>query len=406
MPKIHSIETNSDNMITPASPVDINGVVFEANDDKTLTNNALLCHDILRYGREQRYNSNGFRFTDLVNWLMRNNLEFIKYYSGYKTKTPYNLRLANNRQRIQKLVDRLITLGLIKIKSLTTAEKNKREPIELYDLTIEGRFLSWLIKARDEYISKEKSFKTIQRILELVDKCIEISDSYTLLFVNTFFKKCMQTGGFDFIVDFFMSSILPWYTIRSGRELLLLFLGIRSPLNWIIANHEVFIETLMELNAEARAIMLFQFKKEIEEYHNLNYLREELEAREFNERLSLESKKNDLRMNQLGSPRFSVNKDISSNEEVSDIIRIPGKEWQETQFYNIDNYSNVSIPGYCDICREHRSFIVDIYSYLACILYTYFPHTDSSVSGQCTICSNGIISARVMRFDHFISAWR
>jgi len=54
---------------------------------------------------------------------MRNNLEFIKYYSGYKTKTPYNLRLANNRQRIQKLVDRLITLGLIKIKSLTTAEK-------------------------------------------------------------------------------------------------------------------------------------------------------------------------------------------------------------------------------------------------------------------------------------------
>jgi hypothetical protein len=54
------------------------------------------------------------------------------------------------------------------------------------------------------------------------------------------------------------------------------------------------IETLVELNAEARAIMLFQFKKEIEEYHNLNYLREELEAKEFNEKLFLESKKNDL----------------------------------------------------------------------------------------------------------------
>jgi len=50
----------------------------------------------------------------------------------------------------------------------------------------------------------------------------------------------------------------------------------------------------VELNAEARAIMLFQFKKEIEEYHNLNYLREELEAKEFNEKLFLESKKNDL----------------------------------------------------------------------------------------------------------------
>jgi hypothetical protein len=162
----------------------------------------------------------------------------------------------------------------------------------------------------------------------------------------------------------------------------------------------------MELNAEVRAIILFQFKKEIEQYHNANYLREELEAREFNEKLSLESKKNDLRMNKLESSRWSVIKDTTSNEEVSDVIRIPGKEWQETQFYNIDNYRNVSIPGYCDICREHRSFLVDIYSYLACVIHAYFPHTDSSVAGLCTICGDGIISARIVRFDHFISAWR
>jgi hypothetical protein len=97
-------------------------------------------------------------------------------------------------------------------------------------------------------------------------------------------------------------------------------------------------------------------------------------------------------MNQLGSPRFSVNKGEYSNEDVSDVIRIPGKEWQETQFYNVDNCRNVSIPCYSDICIEHRSFLVDIHSYLACIIYTYFPHTDSSISGQCTICDDGIIS--------------
>ncbi|MFL6455916.1 MAG: hypothetical protein ACJ71G_02980, partial [Nitrososphaeraceae archaeon] len=191
-----------------------------------------------------------------------------------------------------------------------------------------------------------------------------------------------------------------------GRDLLLLFLGIRSKLNWIIADPEAFIETLMELNAEVRAIILFQFKKEIEEYHNANYLREELAAKEFNEKLSLESKKNDFRMNQLGSSRWSVGKDTTPNDEISDVIRIPGKEWQETQFYNIDNYRNVSIPGYCDICREHRSFLVDIFTYLAYIIYAYFPHTESSVSGQCTICGEGIISAPIMRFDHFVSSWR
>jgi hypothetical protein len=232
----------------------------------------------------------------------------------------------------------LITLGLVKIKSLTTAEKKKKEPIEVYDFTIEGRFLSWLIKVKDEKNSREESPSTIQHIFDLIYKCVEISDSYTLLFVNKLFEKCMQKGRFDFIVEFFLSSILPWHTLTTGGDLLLLFLGIQSPLNWIIADPEAFIETLMELNAEVRAIILFQFKKEIEEYYNANYLREELAAKEFNEKLVLESRKKNLRMNQLESSRWSVSKDTASNQndEISNIIRIPGKEWQETQFYNID----------------------------------------------------------------------
>lgn len=214
MPKIHSIKANGDNMVTPAPPVDINGVIFEADDDKTLTKNALLCQDILRYGREQRYSTSGFRFSDLGNWLMRHNPEFINYYSGSKGKIRYYTRLSNNRQRIQKIIDDLISLGLLKVKSLTTAEKNKREPIELYDLTIEGRFLSWLIKVKDEKNSGEESPYTIQHIFDLIYQCLEISDSYTLLFVYKFFEKFMQKGRFDFIVEF-LSSILPWYTIRS-----------------------------------------------------------------------------------------------------------------------------------------------------------------------------------------------
>jgi hypothetical protein len=191
---------------------------------------------------------------------------------------------------------------------------------------------------KDEKNSREESPSTIQHIFDLIYKCVEISDSYTLLFVNKFFEKCMQKSRFDFIVEFFLSSILPWHTLSTGGDLLLLFLGIRSPLNWIIADPEAFIETLMELNAEVRAIILFQFKKEIEEYYNANYLREELAAKEFNEKLVLESRKKNLRMNQLESSRWSVSKDTASNQndEISNIIRIPGKEWQETQFYNID----------------------------------------------------------------------
>jgi hypothetical protein len=100
-------------------------------------------------------------------------------------------------------------------------------------------------------------------------------------------------------------------------------------------------------------------------------------------------------MNQLEAPRWSVNKDMDSNE-VTDVIRIPGKEWQETQFYNIDNCRNVSVPGYFDVCMEHRSFLVDIFTYLSCIIYAYSsPHRTSTVSGYCTICGEGIICAKL-----------
>lgn len=56
-------------------------------------------------------------------------------------------------------------------------------------------------------------------------------------------------------------------------------------------------------------------------------------------------------MNQLGSPRFSVNKGEYSNEDVSDVIRMPGKEWQETQFYN--------------------SIIAGIFQFHAILIYAY-----------------------------------
>jgi hypothetical protein len=68
-------------------------------------------------------------------------------------------------------------------------------------------------------------------------------------------------------------------------------------------------------------------------------------------------------MNQLEASRWSVNKDMDSNE-VTDVIRIPGKEWQETQFYNIDNCRNVSVPGYFDVCMS-----IDRFSLISLLIY-------------------------------------
>jgi hypothetical protein len=246
---------------------------------------------------------------------------------------------------------------------------------------------------------------TIQPIQAIIDKCAEISDSYTILFVNRFFKRCVKKGSFSSIIGFFMSSILPWYSISTGRDLLLLFLGTRSMLNWMLADPESFFEVLMELDREAKTIILFQFKMEIEQYHKEQYLTDELRVREFNEKFVLQSKKEELKAKQLGLSRQTANNE--AYDDLYNIIRIPGKEWQITQFCNIGDYSKVSIPGYCDVCKEHRSFLVDIFDYLNCVNLKYnSPYRYQVVSGDCTICSQGSISAQVMRMDHFVSAWR
>jgi hypothetical protein len=75
MKKIHSI-----NGRLPA--VNIQSL-FEQESDNVLTKNSLLYHDILRYGEDYQV-KNAFRFTDLANWLLKHNIEFLTYYSGSK----------------------------------------------------------------------------------------------------------------------------------------------------------------------------------------------------------------------------------------------------------------------------------------------------------------------------------
>jgi hypothetical protein len=224
MAKIHSIQGD---IVWPQRPIDISIILNTSSKNKMQAKNALLYQDILRYAREQQCmnDGNGFRFTDLANWLMKNNLEFLQYYSDSAKHIPHNVKVANNRQRIEGLLDGLIRLGLLKIKMIIQAEKNK-EPTELYDFTVEGHLFSWLIKAKYDEESLHKEIKpeiiqnravikpedkelmnkirsnTIQPIQDIIDKCAEISDSYTILFVDRFFKKCVKKGSFSSIVSF------------------------------------------------------------------------------------------------------------------------------------------------------------------------------------------------------------
>lgn len=363
-------------------------------------NDQLLYQDILLYST-----INGtFRFSELGQWLVRNNREMLSYYDSTSSKknTPYARRVHGQTKRIQNKLDDLVGLKLIDVKEPVEARKNKMIGTPSYSSTKPGYLLRWLIKAKDEEYSNysvthsqftqnienknykinssqsKKEFATIQQILDIIDFYSKINDSYSLAFVNKFCKKCNEKGNFIHIIAFFMETILPRYNISNGRDLVVLFTGLRHSLNWILADPHVFYETLDGLDEEAKKVLLYQFKMEIEEYHHQNYLVLDLPALEFNTK-------------------------PSPNHSYSNTLVVPGKEWQVIRFNNIADHSKVTIPAYCETCKSDRSFIIDISAYLKSITYAHNT-SKTMVSGKCSKCSN-FIGTHTMRLSHSGPFW-
>ena len=125
-------------------------MIFEMKNEKLFSDNALLYQGILKYGIDHaKDDGNGFRFTDMANWLIQKLPEFVNYYSGSKAKTPLSARLASRRDRIKQHFVYLFNMDLIHVKKMVHAQKNKREIIPLYELTTEGQFLTWIMEARN-----------------------------------------------------------------------------------------------------------------------------------------------------------------------------------------------------------------------------------------------------------------
>jgi hypothetical protein len=163
MTKMHSIEEYH-----PLPPIDMR-VIFTTGSNKILLrNDAFLYRDILAYGKEK---NDGFKSTEVGNWLLQNNIEFRNEFSGNKAKTPPSTRLAIKRNRIQRHIHNLIRLGLIYEKTTVKNEKNQ-SPTPLYDFTVPGYLLAWLLDIKMKYEKKEK------KIQEAVQKVLDVIHSY------------------------------------------------------------------------------------------------------------------------------------------------------------------------------------------------------------------------------------
>ncbi len=367
--KIHSID--DDNVVRPLPYIDINKAFFEREGPTKYTTDSLLYQDVLKYGIKHT-NEHGFRFSELANWLIRNNIEFINYYVDSKSRTPIYVRVGNRRQRIQSCLHNLIRLGLLIEKDKVEAERNNELTV-LYDFTREGYLLGAIIQGEEKYV------------LNILESYSNVNDSFIMAFITRFFNKEFERGRFGFIIDFFVRTIVPQYRVENGRDLLKLFLGLRHSLNWIIVSPDTFFDTLYELDEETKKLALFHFKMEIEEYYKENYLVEELRIMEFHVR---------------------NRKIIAQRDDYSKLISVPGREWHLIRFNNISDYSTVTIPAFCGRCRTEGVFLYDTKRYLDCVIASYVRHSAAGVYGRCNKCSNDYgLSALVIRLPHFVTVW-
>jgi hypothetical protein len=379
--RVHSIDKSVISQL-----VDMSIIFATDSDKKVIKNDASLYQDILRYGMKH---PTGFKFTEIGKWLLVNNAEFSEEYSGSKAHVPNSTKLALKRHRIERHLDNLITLDLIYKKMLVKSEKN-HSYTHVYDLTEIGIFLS-------EFLFDQTRVK----ILEIIDAYARTRGSYSLAFISKFFNKCKENGTFQRILFNFSYAVMPNSKMQSGQEFLRLFLGLDHSINWILADPASFLETINELDEETRRMVLFQFKMEIEEYYNKNYLTQEHKLGKLISTITTNtlSKK-------FGNQKYAESFADNQAYDFRNIVAIPGKKWQSLRFKNLTNYLKIVLPGFCTGCNTEQPFLIDIFEYFNYIKAAYGPYPYDGVSGDCPGCGkfHGT-GCRVVQLPYFVTPW-
>jgi hypothetical protein len=223
--------------------------------------------------------------------------------------------------------------------------------------------------------------KAENNILTAVEVLLQARDSYLLAFIYAFFRKCAEKGFFVVVINYFLTKILKTKRLDDGEELLQLFLGLDMCINWIQADSEAFLGTINELDNKSRKMVLF--KTEIEEYYEKHYLKYEWQMRKLVREISSDAAQTNDTLNMNPKELFAFR-----NEPYVErvMIGIPGKKWLETRYSYCSEHTKLVLPGICANCRKEEPFIIDIFQFFKCLVYSKGPYPNDSISGNCSRC--------------------
>ena len=250
--------------------------------------------------------------------------------------------------------------------------------IESYKYTIAAYFVAYIIECIDTRYSQA----AIQKLLELMNLFTDTKPSFITDFITKYFNRCNDAQILDSIIDYFIQVILPDSEIANGIDFLKLFFGLSNPLNWILANPEIFLGTVAEIEGEQKKALLFQFKMEIEDYYDKHFLDGSLPIGESNTHYA------------------KIHNIIETEPNYFDFIPVPEKNWQNTRIDNIADYTKVVVPSTCTICKSNRVFLVNILEYLEHFKYAQRVNFSRYIGGNCIVCGSYLIG-NIIRFTYF-----
>jgi hypothetical protein len=296
--------------------------IFEKGTGRDYTDDALLYQDIVAYSTIIKMSSSenvSFKFTELANWLLRNNTEFLSYYDSSSTRrnTSYNARIHAQRIRIQNKIDDLIALKLIETKGTIKAEKNILET-PLYAYTKLGYLLNLIIESttlekqinnegkQEKVLDKKKDLDSVNNelfcLLDSVFFKVEQNSSCATIFYSHFIKKCRDKGVFNKLIEHIVNIAHSNLRIKNMQDLFarVADLGFEDE-DIGRMFFDLWRESLEELEANQKALVLYQMKLDAER-------------------------------------RFQNKKEYFS------------KEYEEKRFQYRDNYEYIVVEGNCQNC--------------------------------------------------------
>ena len=286
--------------------------IFEKGEGRDYTDDALLYQDILSYYfiiKKRSSENDSFKFTELANWLLRNNREFLAYYDSTSTRrnTPFNARIHAQRIRIQNKIDEMTALRLIEIKGNVKGQKNILET-PLYAYTKLGYLLTLIIQSTllekqsyderklDKIVNIEKELDNVSNelfyLLDSVFFKVQENSSSATIFYSHFFKRCRDKGVFNKLIEHIVDIAHSNLGLRNMSDLFyhVVHLDFKEgeTRRYFL---DLWHEALEELESNQKALVLYQMKLNTERrfQNKKEYLTKEYEEMRFQYRGNYEN---------------------------------------------------------------------------------------------------------------------